>query len=149
METVEALNWLKKNNLYTEAEKISIRVKKVFSPCLNVKDEKILVIGDKGFKNKNVAALMSGAYFLAAQQLNLDAKLVFQNPKSRGDEAGKDVINSLSELQEGNIIILNLSDKLGSIKDLGKSFRKWVKKKNHRFVSAMSLGDLETENLEF
>ena len=147
METVEALNWLKKNNLYTEAEKISIRVKKVFSPCLNVKDEKILVIGDKGFKNKNVAALMSGAYFLAAQQLNLDAKLVFQNPKSRGDEAGKDVINSLSELQEGNIIILNLSDKLGSIKDLGKSFRKWVKKKNHRFVSAMSLGDLETEKI--
>jgi len=149
METVETLRWLKENNIYEQAEKISLSVKKIFTPCLGIRDEKILVVGDTGFENKKVAAVMSGAYYLAAQQLNLDAKLVFQNPKSRGDESDVDVARSLSELKEGNVIILSMSDKLGSIKVLGKSFRKWIKKKNHRFVSAMSLGDLETDKTNY
>lgn len=147
MDTVESLNWLKKNNLYELSEKLSFQIKKLFTPCLNVKDEKILVVGDIGFGNRNIAAAMSGAYYLAAQQLNLDTKLVFQKVKSRGDVADEDVVNSLSELPEANVIILNMSDKLGNIKDLGKSFRRWIKKKNHRFVSAMSLGDLNTEKI--
>ncbi len=145
MDTVESLTWLKKNNLYGLAEKLSLQIKKIFLPCLNVKDEKILVVGDTGVENKNIAAALSGAYYLAAQQLNLDTKLVFQSVKSRGDLAGHDVVASLSELPNGNVIILNLSDKLGNMKDLGKSFRRWVKKKSHRFVSAMSLGDLSTD----
>jgi len=148
METIESLNWLKKQKLHEISEKFSLNIKKVFAPCLGIKDEKILVVGDTGFKNRSVAAVMSGAYYLAAKQLNLDTKLVFQDVKSRGDLAGEDVINSLSHLEEGNIIILNMSDKLGSIKDLGKSFRKWIKKRNHRFVSAMSLGDLETSKID-
>jgi leucyl aminopeptidase (aminopeptidase T) len=148
MDTVESLNWLKKNNLYELSEKLSMRIKKVFVPCLNVKDEKILVVGDIGSENRKIAAAMSGAYYLAAQQLSLDAKLVFQKVKSRGDIADEDVVNSLSELPEKNVIILNMSDKLGNIKDLGKSFRRWIKKKNHRFVSAMSLGDLNTNQIE-
>ena len=147
MDTVESLNWLKKNNLYELSEKLTLQIKKVFAPCLNVKDEKILVVGDTGFENRNIAAVLSGAYYLAAQQLNLDTKLVFQKVKSRGDVADEDIVNSLSELPDRNVIILNMSDKLGSIKDLGKSFRKWSKKKSHRFVSAMSLGDLNTDKV--
>ena len=147
MDTVESINWLKKNNLYELSEKLATQIKKVFAPCLNVKDEKILVVGDTGFENKNIAAVMSGAYYLAAQQLSLDSKLVFQKTKSRGDIADEDAISSLSELPVGNVIILNMSDKLGNIKELGKSFRRWVKKKNHRFVSAMSLGDLNTDKV--
>ena len=147
METIESLNWLKSNNLYDMSQKLSLNIKKVFAPCLGVKDEKILVIGDTGFENKNVAAVMSGAYYLAARQLNLDAKLIFQSPKSRGDIADNNIVSSLSELKERNVIILNLSDKLGNIKELGKSFRRWVKKRNHRFVSAMSLGDLATDKI--
>jgi hypothetical protein len=147
MDTVESLNWLKKNNLYEFSEKLTLQIKKVFAPCLNVKDEKILVVGDTGFENRNIAAVLSGAYYLAAQQLNLDTKLVFQKVKSRGDVADEDIVNSLSELPDRNVIILNMSDKLGSIKDLGKSFRKWSKKKSHRFVSAMSLGDLNTDKV--
>jgi hypothetical protein len=145
MDTVESINWLKKNNLHELSEKFALQIKKIFSPCLGIKDEKILVIGDTGFEKKNIAAVLSGAYYLAAQQLKLDAKLVFQKVKSRGEMAGQDVVDSLSELPDCNIIILNLSDKLGNIKELGKSFRRWIKKKNHRFVSAMSLGDLKTD----
>tara|TARA_Y100000294_G_scaffold22978_1_gene19553 strand:+ start:96 stop:1166 length:1071 start_codon:yes stop_codon:yes gene_type:complete len=148
METVESLNWLKKNNLYELSEKLSLNVKKVFTPCLGIKDEQILIIGDTGFKKKNTAAVISGAYYLAAKQLNLDAKLVFQSPKIKGDVADDDTVRTLSELKEGNIIILNMSDKLGNMKELGKSFRRWIKKKNHRFVSAMSLRDLETDKIK-
>ncbi len=148
MESIECLNWLKENSLYGLSLRASQTIKKVFTPCLGVKDEKILVVGDTGFKNRNVAAVISGAYYLAAQDLKLDAKLLFQDAKSRGDEAEQHVLKSLSDLKSNNIIILNMSDKLGSINEMGKSFRKWVKKKNHRFVSAMSLGDLETEKFE-
>jgi aminopeptidase len=147
MDTVESLNWLKQNDLYDLSEKFSLQIKKLFAPCLNVKDEKILVVGDLGFENKNIAAVLSGAYYLAAQKLTLDAKLVFQKAKSRGDMAEQHVVDSLSELPNRNVLILNMSDKLGNIKELGKSFRRWVKKKNHRFVSAMSLGDLGTEKI--
>ena len=148
METLESLKWLKDNNLYEDAAKVAGSIKKVFSPCLNVKEEKILIVGDIGYENRNVAAVLSGAYYMAAEQLKLDAKLLLQGVKSRGDVSDPDVVKSLSELKQGNIVILNMSDKLGNIQELGKSFRRWVAKKQHRFVSAMSLGDLATSNIE-
>ena len=148
METLESLKWLKEHNHYEDAAKVSQTIKKIFAPCLNVKEEKILIIGDMGYENRNVAAVMSGAYYMAAEQLKLDAKLILQDVKSRGDVSDPDVVKALSELKQGNIIILNMSDKLGNIQELGKSFRRWVGKKQHRFVSAMSLGDLATSNIE-
>ena len=147
METVESLAWLKKNNLYELSKECSFYLKKIFTSCLAIQDEKILIIGDKGMKNNNAAAVMSGAYYLAAQELNLDAKLVLQGMKSRGHLADDDAVSSLSDLKEGNAIFLNMSDKLGNMGELGKSFRKWVKKKDHRFVSAMSLGDVANSNI--
>jgi len=148
METVESLKWLKECNLFDLAYKVSLSLKKVFTPCLAVKDEKLLIVGDTGYENRNIAGVLSGAYYLAAEQLKLDAKLILQDAKSRGDVSEGDVVSSLSELKPGNIIILNMSDKLGNIQELGKSFRRWVAKKNHRFISAMSLGDLATSNID-
>jgi len=144
METAQAVQWLKQQGLFEESEIISNQIKNVFSACLNIKDEKVLVIGDTGLNtNKRVAALLSGAYYLASTKFNFDTKFLFQSPKTRGDKAEEHIVTALKDLPEGNIVILNMSDKLGSIEELGKSFRKWVKKRKHRFVSAMSLGDLE------
>ena len=148
METLESLKWLKEHNLYDLSSRVALSLKKLFTPCLAVKDEKVLIIGDIGYENRNVAAVLSGAYYLAAEQLKLDTKLILQNVKSRGDISDDDVIRNLSELKAGNIILLNMSDKLGNIQELGKSFRRWVGKKNHRFISAMSLGDLATSNID-
>ena len=148
METLESLKWLKEHNLYEMASKVALSLKKVFTPCLAINDEKVLIAGDVGYENRNVAAVLSGAYYLAAEQLKLDAKLILQEVKSRGDVSNEDVVRNLSELKSGNVIILNMSDKLGNIKELGKSFRRWVSKKNHRFISAMSLGDLATSNID-
>jgi leucyl aminopeptidase (aminopeptidase T) len=41
-----------------------------------------------------------------------------------------------------------MSDKLGSLGDMGKSFRKFCQKKDHRFISALSLGDLTTNHVD-
>ena len=148
METLESLKWLKEQNLYELSCKMALSLKKVFTPCLAVKDEKLLIIGDFGYENRHAAGVLSGAYYIAAEQLKLDAKLILQKVKSRGDISDEDVIRNLSELKGGNIIILNMSDKLGNIQELGKSFRRWVGKKSHRFISAMSLGDLATSNID-
>ena len=83
METVESLKWLKDRSLYDLAYKTSLSLKKIFTPCLGVKDEKVLIVGDTGYENRNVAAVMSAAYYLAAEQLKLDAKLILQDVKSR------------------------------------------------------------------
>ncbi len=148
METLESLKWLKEHQLYDSAFRTALSLKNIFTPCLAVKDEKVLIIGDTGYENRGIAAVLSGAYYLAAEQLKLDAKLILQSIKSRGDISDDDVVSSLSELKSGNIIILNMSDKLGNIQELGKSFRRWVGKKDHRFISAMSLGDLATSNID-
>ncbi len=147
METIQSINWLKQNNLYEVSKKYSASLKRIFIPCLAVKDEKLLIIGDKGQENKNISAILAGAYYLAAQEFSLDAKLVLQDKKSRTEPTENHIIDSLKNLEENNIIFLNMSDKLGSIGELGKSFRKWAKKRKHRFISASSLGDLKNNEI--
>lgn len=147
MDTIQSLQWLKANNLYELAEKTSFYLKKVFNPCFRVTNEKILVIGDKGFSNKRIAPVMSGAYYLAARSLNMDTKIIIQDVKTRGNVADNEVVESLDNLEDKNLVFVNMSDKLGSLKEVGKSFRKFCEKRKHRFVSALSLGDLSTEKL--
>lgn len=147
METIEAINWLKKNNLYDSAKNASLILKKVFVPCLAANDEKVLIIGDRGFKDRRISSVMAGAYYLAAEEFKLNAKLVLQAVKSRGETADSDVISSLGSLEEKSIVFVLAADKLGYLKELGKSYRKLCKKKHYKFVSALSLGDLNTSRL--
>lgn len=146
MENVACLQWLRLQQLYDVSEKIVPVAKKVLTSCLGIVTEKILIIGDTGTTDRHLSSVLSGAYYLAAQELRLHAKLVFQEMKPRGSKAENQVLDSLKSLEKGSVIILNMSDKLGSIGELGKSFRRWSKKQNHRFISAMSLKDLTTEN---
>lgn len=147
MDTIESIQWLKKNDLYDLAEKTSFYLKKIFAPCFGITEEKILILGDKGSNKKRIAPIMSGAYYLAAKSLKIDSKLVLQDPKSRGNPSEPQITEALDELEDSNIVFVNMSDKMGSLKELGKSFRKFCQKKKHRFVSALSLGDLSSEKL--
>jgi hypothetical protein len=148
METLDALKFVREQNLYPLAEHASFILKKVFHPCLNVNHEKIFIVGDTGSEDRMLSPVLAAGYYLAAKEMKLDAKLLLQGIKSKGDDAENAVVQSLSELKEG-IVILAMSDKLGGIGTLGKSFRKFVKKHNHRFVSAMGLGDLRTEDAQY
>jgi len=147
MESVESIEWLKKNKLTELAEKNSFRLERVFRECLNATDEKILIIGDKGTKNQNVAAVLSHAYYIAGKRLNLDVDFILQGIKKRGDTADDIVVEKLKEMENNSIIITLMSDKLGSLKQIGKSFRRFCLRKNHRFVSTLSLGFIDTETV--
>ncbi|HIH05536.1 TPA: aminopeptidase [Candidatus Woesearchaeota archaeon] len=148
METVETLQWMRDANLYPLAEHCSLILRKVLPACLNVQNEKVLIVGDTGAEGRQLAPILATGYYLAAKGLKLDAKLILQGVKAKGDEAEADVQQQLAELRQG-VILLSMSDKLGSIGELGKSFRKFIKKNNHRFVSAMGLGDLRTEDTQY
>lgn len=147
MDTKQSLNWINSHNLEKPAKFNYTYLEKVFKECLNAKHEKILIIGDTGFENRNVSSVLSYSYYLAAEKLNLKAELVLQNQKTRGDEADSDVISSLEKLDDKSIIIINASDKLGSLKELGKSFRKFCYRKQHRFISSTGLGNLQNEKI--
>jgi len=144
MDTVESLQWLKKAGLFDLAREFSPPIKKIFTPCLGVKDEKLLVIGDTGLEGHQVSPVLSCAYYLAAEELKLNAKLILQDVKTRGLVADYDVIDSLSNLEQKSIVIVNMSNKFGGLINLGKSFRNYCMKRHHKFISALSLGDLKT-----
>ncbi len=148
METLEALKWMRDAQLYSLAEHCSISLRKVLAPCLNIRNESVLIVGDTGEAGRQLAPILATGYYLAAHELKLDAKLLLQGVKAKGDLADEGVQQHLSGLRQG-VIILSMSDKLGSIGELGKSFRKFIKKSNHRFVSAMGLGDLRTEDTQY
>ncbi len=147
METEEATKWLREKKLLDIARKNSSFIRNIFSECLAVKDEKILIVGDRGNKDKYVSPILSAAYYLAAKEQKLDCELILQEPKERGELIDNDVAEKLEGMEEGSIIILNLSNKLGRMKELGKSFRKMCLKKKYRFTSTTSLGGLATDKV--
>ncbi|MCK5062996.1 MAG: aminopeptidase [Candidatus Aenigmarchaeota archaeon] len=132
------------------AKKSSIYLKKIISDCLKIKeDEKLVIIGDHGYENRRISKIISAGYCIAAEELGIkDIDVVLQEPKSRGDEAEEQVMSSLESLESGSVIILAISNRLGKISHIGKSFRSFVKDKGHRFASMPSLGNIPTENID-
>jgi len=149
MHSRKHIEWLEQNNLLEKSRATVEPLKKVFQKCLNAKKEEVLIIGDQGFLNEKCAGMLAGGYYLAAKELGLPANLVIQQPKFKGDTADGEVIEAFYDLPAESIIVLALSNKLGSIKQLAKSFRVFSKERNHRFVSALSLGNLETNQFDF
>jgi len=146
MDSKEHFSWLKDNKLLTIAKNNFKYFRTIFTDCLKATDEDILIIGDNGFPDRNIAALMSAGYYFAAEKLGLKSKLVIQDPKFRGDMADEEVTNSLANLKDESIIVMALSGKLGRLRILGKSFRRLIASKGHRFMSTPSLGSLLTGN---
>ena len=145
MKDTEFINWLKREELFFLVEKYYPQFKKIFSDCMKVVKEHVLIILDLGYPTRRCAAVLAGCYLLAAKRLNLTYKLVVQDPKYTGQQAHPEVIEALLNHPSGNIICLALSGKLGSMKHIGKSFRTYIANNKHRFVSTPGLRDLETK----
>jgi len=130
--------------------KIRIEVfKSILKNNLNIKKEKILIIGDKGYQNNLLSPILTNAYSLAAEELGLDYETVYQNFKGRGDVADKIVIEKLKMLPRKSVLIINISNRIGSLDTVGLSFRKFAKDKEHRFISSSSLGFISNSKLPF
>lgn len=139
MDTEASLKWIEESNLLSFIKPHIPVFRRVLTQCLNAHEE-VLLIGDTGFKNNNLAALLSAGYYLAADELNLKTRLILQEYRPRLESASYKVVEALDNLPDGNIIIVNQSDKVGKIRHLGKSFRKFASTRRHKFVSTSSLG---------
>jgi hypothetical protein len=139
------ITWLKDNHLFRAVHDNSLFFKKILSENLGVKKNSFLLIaGDLGEARARVPAMMMGCYLLAAKRLGYQYILVFQKPKKRGMSACRELISAMSHLPPKGYLTLSLSGKLGSMKSLGKSFRKYIRHNDHRFLSTTGLAELPT-----
>jgi leucyl aminopeptidase (aminopeptidase T) len=120
--------------------------KKILDYNLNVSDEKVLILGDEGDGDRLIAPIISTAFKRAADDLGLNAEMVLQTVKLKGENADEAIVESLDNLPRGSVIVLNMSQKIGRLKTL--SFRKFCRKHNHRFTSASSLAAIPTEKVD-
>ncbi len=137
------INWLKEQNLYQKADENHKFFRPIFTDLMKIrrKDE-LLIAGDLGIDGKKCAPLMTGCYILCAKRMGLSYKLVLQNPKNTKESADQGLVGALDRLQEDSYLAFALSGKMGSLKKLGKSFRKLAKQKRFRFVSTPRLSEL-------
>ncbi len=146
MHSENCLKWLEKQNLLETAKENAVHFQNVLKTCLDAKDENVLILSDYGHEGKQIAPLMAASYYFAAKQLNLKPYLVLQEPKIKGEKSDKEITDALSKLRKNNIIIVCMSQRIGSLsKELGKSYRAFAKSHDHRWASALKLGDLDTE----
>ncbi len=145
MEEKKFFEWLKQKGLADIINGSYHIFKKIYTECLGIKDEKVLIISDWGNPARRIAPLLAGCYYLAAKDLNIDVDIVMQNPKFVKGEANKQVVDKLARLSNKSTIILCPSGKIGSLGSIGKSFRKFAKNKKHKFLSATNLGHTKTD----
>ncbi|MBI4447640.1 aminopeptidase [Candidatus Woesearchaeota archaeon] len=110
-------------------------------------NEEMLIIGDYGFSGRRLAPLIAGCYLLAAHKLGLKVRTVMQTTKEGNGDLAKEVCSSLRVVNRKSIIVLLASNKLGLSGSLGKSFRRYSKEKEFRFVTTTGLANLPTETL--
>lgn len=147
MHSKDLLDWLSKYSLLSVAKNHSAYFKNVLKSSLKTaSNESVLVISDFGLPKRRVAPLMSGAYYLAAKKLGLEVDVVMQSVKSVGESADPAVISLLRKKDMPGIVVFNLSNKLGRLGSLGKSYRRYVRDKKHRFVSTLGTSSMVTND---
>ncbi|RME55582.1 hypothetical protein D6777_00075 [Candidatus Woesearchaeota archaeon] len=148
MHSEKLLNWMAKKRLLKYA-KLYVKVfKKVVKSSLNLKNEEVLIIGDYGCFKRRVSPIITTAYYLAMLSYGIKPKVVMQQMKSASDDADMEVIQALKDLKKkGSVVVVNVSNKLGGFKLLGRSFRRYMKYKNARFVSTSGLASIKTSKL--
>ena len=117
---------------------------RVLKTCLKAKNGEILIITDYGSGDKQLAAMVGHGFYKAALKKGFKTGIVFQDTKKGFMQADNNVINTLSRLSDNSIVILSLSNKLGRLGPLGKSFRNFCKDKNLRFISSSGLGGVSS-----
>ncbi len=124
-------------------EKYSGNFYKIMKSSLRIKKEEILIISDYGREEYRLASMLGYGYYHAARSRKLPVRLLFQDIKKGFMFADKHVVEAIRTLEEGNIVILAVSNKLGRF-GAGKSFRTFARQQGHRFLSATGLGDVKS-----
>ncbi len=141
--------WVQEKGLAKWVKRAQPYMRHVLKHNLGARRERLLVISDLGSPERRVPAVLGAAYLLAGRELGLKTSLALQKRVSHAESAGENVIEALLDHGENNIIAMALTGKLGSLKQLGKSFRKLVRQRGFRFVSTPSLGAFSTQGTKY
>jgi aminopeptidase len=125
-----------------QAQHAARNLKTVFKHALPVQDEKLLIVSDTGTSSNKTATMLSYAYHTAAEDAGLKSELILQSPRDRVTQISPLVLRKLKSLPSRSSLMQCVSNRLGTLDGLGKSFRKFCKANDHRFTSASSLGNL-------
>ncbi len=135
------IDWLGKTGLINNTKEAVFCCQNILKNCLGAKKgDSVAIIGDYGCQNYNISSILSGAYLKAANKLKLNTNIITQSPKLRGEDCDQKIAYALADLPQESIVVVNTSGKLGGLRYLGKSFRKFNKKQKHRFCSSSNLG---------
>ncbi len=147
MHSYSLYRFLEENNLLAVAKRHRKVFSKVLDKALGIRKGEILLIGDYGSKGSLVAPVMTGSYMFAAENLGINFRMVMQKARRAYDKAGKDVLEGLRRLDRKSTAIVNVSNKIGSFKDAGRSFRSLMRHRGCRFITTSGLGSLRTEDV--
>ena len=138
-----------KLNLSKFQDKVPIKVfERVLKENLAISGEQILFVGDRGYGTTNlIAPILTNAFSMAANNMGMTNSAVYQTTKARGETADIVMLREMKNLPPKSIIVVNVSNRLGDMKYLGKSFRTFCAARGHRFISAASLGMLPNKYL--
>jgi aminopeptidase len=144
MNEIEFMDWLSREDILNIAKKHKNSFINVLKQCLDVKKEKLLLLGDHGYPTRRISPLLTACYLLAAKELDLNYEFVLQEPKRGLDRADSILIDRLFHLPDKSALVINMSGKIGQMDHVGKSFRKYCKIHNHKFASTTSLSSIDT-----
>tara|TARA_Y100000310_G_C20704331_1_gene833682 strand:- start:10467 stop:11513 length:1047 start_codon:yes stop_codon:yes gene_type:complete len=134
------------DNIISQLDKRNGSFYKILKNSLKIKKEHILIISDYGKENNNLSTMLAYGYHSAAKSKSLNVNLLFQEVKKGFMHADSHVVDAIKRLPPGNIVILCLSNKLGRFGQ-EKSFRNYCRERQHRFLSATGLGDVNPSHL--
>ena len=144
MDKKEFSDWLNKEGLSHFIDKYTPCFKRIIENNIDPVEE-IIILSDHGYPKRRASIIMAGCYLEAAKQLNIPHKLILQNPKLSGEIADEKIVEALLTADNKTLLLLSMSGKIGSLKQVGKSFRKYTKEKGISFLSTTGLGELETD----
>ncbi len=131
-----------------QASRASSKLKHVFRDSLAASDEKLAIISDSGVGRNKAATMLSYAYYTAAQDQGIDSSFILQEPRDRATEVSPEILKTLQTLPKKSLLMQVVSQRLGTLDGLGKSFRKYCVASGHRFTSASSLGTLPMKHFD-
>ncbi len=112
---------------------------RILTECFNAtQKDKLIIISDQGEHSQRLAS----SYAHAAESLGAQHTNITQEPQTELSTASQTLIRTLSTFPEKNIVILAVSNKLGNLGKLGKSFRRFCQGRKHRFISTTGLASL-------
>jgi leucyl aminopeptidase (aminopeptidase T) len=111
---------------------------------LNIKKEKLLIIGDLGSKDYQISTILTNSFIKAAKNLNLNYDfIIIKKTKDKSNNMDKELEKKILNLPKKSTLLISLSNGLGKSTKIN-SIRKFAKTQKHKYAISASLGEIKT-----